>query len=271
MRNLLLIALTLLPAAARAQAPLDAIAGAWAIGAVSACSGAAYDATVRAADSPPSLTFRDRAGRANVEQVIAQRPGGFTTATLASPDVAPGTRWDYAAAGPDRFEVRNLATGRRFVLLRCTGPQATPHTTPRAAALPIPLFANPAELISWLLLHSGRGFDPGNVPATAPVFSPGLRAALESSYARSRRDDEPPCGAEGDILLSTQEDGAAQNIRLAVQATAPDRATVSASFDADGYHRDRRYMTVLLDGVWKLENILETDGGSLRRALDCRR
>jgi len=134
-----------------------------------------------------------------------------------------------------------------------------------------PTFTDPMALVTWLIEHSGRGFDYSNDAATVAVFSPGLRTALRASFARSRQRGEPPCGANDDIILSTQEGGAAQNLRLSAQTTAPDRTTVASSFDVDGYHRDKQFMTVNLGGVWKLENIVEIGEGSLRRSLDCRR
>jgi hypothetical protein len=146
--------------------------------------------------------------------------------------------------------------------------------TPAALARDVvaPTFNDPTSLVLWLIQHSaGRGLNVTDVPSTSNVFSPGLRAALTASFQRSRLRNEPPCGADGDIILETQEEGAVSNLRLSAQQTAPDRTIVAASFDVDGYHRAPRFMTVLLDGAWKVENIVSADGVSLRRALDCRR
>ena len=140
-----------------------------------------------------------------------------------------------------------------------------------AQAGPAPSFPDPVALVGWLLAHSGREFRPEDDSATATVFSPGLRAALRASFARSHQRNEPPCGADGDIILETQEGGRPSNVRLAAQRTEPDRVVVAASFDVDGYHRDSKFMTVQLDGVWKLENIVMAEGISLRRSLACQR
>lgn len=133
-----------------------------------------------------------------------------------------------------------------------------------------PTFTDPAALVTWLLQHSSRDFRPEDDNASDNVFSPGLRAALRATYLRSRQRNEPPCGANGDIILDTQEEGAPANLRVSVQPTGSDRVTVATSYDIAGYHRDRRYLTINLGGVWKLENIIEADGSSLRRSLDCR-
>ena len=135
---------------------------------------------------------------------------------------------------------------------------------------PAPSFSDPTVLVAWLIKNSGAGFNVMDETANAAVLTPGLRAALRVSLARSRQRNEPPCGANGDIILGTQEEGAAQNVRLSAEATAPDRQAVSASFDIVGSHRTLKYMTVLLDGAWKVENII-SEGVSLRRSLDCKR
>lgn len=134
-----------------------------------------------------------------------------------------------------------------------------------------PAFTDPVALVTWLIRNSGHGFQADDDATTASVFSPGLRATLRASLARSRQRNEPPCGADGDIILNSQEDGTPQNLRLSTRSTAPDRQTVTVSFDIVGYHRDRRFMTVLLDGTWKVDNIVDADGASLRRSLECRR
>lgn len=136
---------------------------------------------------------------------------------------------------------------------------------PRGAA---PTFSDQVALVTWLLQHSGRDFDFSKDAATPTVFSPGLRSAIRASLARSRQVNEPPCGADGDIVLATQEFGPAENMRISAQQTATDRVTVTTSFDVVGYHRDRRFLTVNMDGIWKVENI-EADGHSLRRLLAC--
>lgn len=119
--------------------------------------------------------------------------------------------------------------------------------------------------------NSGHSFNALDDAASTPVFSPGLRAGVRASLARARQTNDPPCGGDGDFILNTQENGVLRNVRLSAQATAADRRAVSASYDVDGYHRERRFMVVLLDGAWKLENIVEPTGASLRRALECRR
>ena len=139
------------------------------------------------------------------------------------------------------------------------------------AAPPTPTFTDPVALVTWLIQHSGRGFNYSDDGANGAVFSPGLRAALRASFARSRQRNETPCGADGDVILETQEGGPAQNLKLTAKPAAADRTTVAASFDVDGAHRTPQFMTVLLDGVWKVENIVRPDGTSLRRSLDCRR
>ena len=262
MVRLLLVLLVLLPAGARAQTLLDAVSGSWAIGSTAECGRSPYQWTVQASDTGTTIAFRDRTGRVNSERVDAQQQDGFTTTTVASPDVRAGTRWDYRAAGAG-FTVRNLSTGRQFTLVRCA-------TSGQQQAVAAPTFSDPVALIAWLIGHSGKGFNAVDDAATGNVFSPGLRQAVRAAMLRSRQRDEPPCGADGDIILDTQEDGETQNVRLSAQPTGPDRVTVAASFDVDGYHRDRRYMTVNLDGAWKLENIIESNGSSLRRSLDCR-
>ena len=109
---------------------------------------------------------------------------------------------------------------------RGTRAQAVPQPALLAQVGAIPTFTDPTALVTWLIEHSGqRGFNYANDADTANVFSPGLRAA----FARSRKVNEPPCGADGDIILDTQEGGAAQNVRLALHEAAPDRATVAAS------------------------------------------
>ena len=267
MRRALLIPLMLLSSAARAQGLLDGMGGAWAVGSTASCLRSPYALTVTTRDGSPVLSFRDRAGRVNDERVDSQQAEGVTTTTLRSPDVPPGTRWSYAAAGTEAFVVRNLSNGRQFTIVRCPG------STPRPAAAADgsnPTFSDPTALVAWLLQQSSQGVNFGDDTKNADVFSPGLRAALRASFARSRRDDAPPCGANGDIIRASQEDGRVENLRLSTQATAPDRATVAASFDVDGYHRNRRFMMVSLEGAWRLENIVEADGSSLRRSLDCR-
>ena len=112
-----------------------------------------------------------------------------------------------------------------------------------------PTFSDPLSLVTWLLQHSGRDFDYTKDSTTVNVFSPGLRTALRNSFAHSRQVNEPPCGANGDIILASQEIGPVTNLRLSVEHTASDRATVSASFDIMGYHRDRQFMTVILDSA----------------------
>ena len=138
-------------------------------------------------------------------------------------------------------------------------------------AAPAPTFNDPVALVGWLLRTSGHGFNALDDAADAPVFSPGLRAAVRASLTQARRTNDPPCGGDGDFILDTQENGVVRNVRLNAQATGTDRRAVSASYDVDGYHRERRFMVVLLDGAWKLENIVEANGRSLRRALGCGR
>lgn len=77
-----------------------------------------------------------------------------------------------------------------------------------ARAVSTPTFTDPAALVTWLIKsNNGRGFQFVDDAATAPVFSPGLRSALLASLTRSRQRNEPPWGADGDIILDTQEDG----------------------------------------------------------------
>jgi len=265
MRCLLTLAL-LLPACAHADPLLDTVAGTWAIGSTSNCARNPYEWTVLPSKLGARLTFRDRAGQTNTEQVDTDGQDGFTTTILSSPDVPAGTRWAYEAAGHGVVAVRNFGTGRQITLLRC----ALTGAVPKRTAGPAPTFAEPLALVAWLIGHSGRGFVAVDEVANETVFSPGLRAALRASLLRSRQRNEPPCGANGDIILDTQDGGTAQNLRLSVQPTAADRATVSASYDVDGFHRDRRYFAINLDRVWKLENIIEANVTSLRRSLDCR-
>ena len=142
-------------------------------------------------------------------------------------------------------------------------------TTTQAA--PAPTFNDPVALVTWLLRSSGHGFNALDDAASAPVFSPGLRAAVRASLAHARQTNDPPCGGNGDFILDTQENGLVRNVRLSAQSTAADRRAVSASYEVDGYQRKRSFMVVLLDGAWKLENIVEANGRSLRRALGCGR
>jgi len=77
-----------------------------------------------------------------------------------------------------------------------------------ARAVSTPTFTDPAALVTWLIKsNNGRGFQFVDDAATPPVFSPGLRSALLASLTRSRQRNEPPWGADGDIILDTQEDG----------------------------------------------------------------
>jgi hypothetical protein len=141
-----------------------------------------------------------------------------------------------------------------------------------ARAATAPTFSDPVALVTWLIQHSGgHGFQEQDDAASATVFSPGLRAAIRASFARSRQRNEPPCGADGDFILETQEDGPVTNLRVSSQPTASDRATVATSFDIVGYHRSPKFMAVLLDGAWKVENIVSAEGVSLRRSLACGR
>ena len=260
-----LAAMLLLPAGAKAQSVLAAVNGTWAIGSAAECARSPYEWSVQPSDGGTSIAFRDRTGRANTERVDAQQPDGFTTTTVSSPDVRAGTRWDYRRTGPDTFIVRNLATGRQFTLVRCA---AAAVAVPAVAT---PVFTDPVALITWLIGHSGRGFNATDDGSAVNVFSPGLRDAIRRSLLRSRQAGDVPCGLDGDILLDTQEEGIVRNLRLSAAPNGPDRVAVAASYEVDGYHRDRRYLTVNLDGAWKLENINESDGSSLRRLLDCRR
>ncbi|HEY0205172.1 MAG TPA: hypothetical protein VGC15_13600 [Acetobacteraceae bacterium] len=266
MRHALLAALILLPSAAPAQGLLDGMGGAWAIGSTASCVRSPYELTVTSRGANPVLSFRDQAGRVNDERVDSQREDGVSTTTLRSPDVPPGTRWTYAAMRTGAFVVHNLSNGKQFTIVRC--PSSVPR--PAAAGDNAPAFSDPTALVAWLLQQSSSGTNFTDDAKNADVFSPGLRAALRASAARSRREGAPPCGANGDIIRDSQETGRVENLRLSTQAAAPDRATVAASFDVDGYHRDRRFMAVNLDGAWKLENVIEADGSSLRRSLDCR-
>ena len=134
-------------------------------------------------------------------------------------------------------------------------------------AASVPTFDDPVALVGWLLRNSMHGFNGLNDAASAPVFSPGLRAAVRTSLARGRQLDGPSCGGDGDFILNTQENGDLSNVRLSAQPTAVDRRTVSASYDVDSYHREQQFMVVMLDVKWKLENIMEPSGKSLRRIL----
>ena len=121
--------------------------------------------------------------------------------------------------------------------------------------------------MTWLIGHSSHGFNPLNGAETVNVFSPGLRTAIRDNMQHSRQTDAPPCGADGDIILDTQDAGMVRGPDLTVQTTAPERVTVAGSYEVDEYHRDRRYMTVNLGGSWKLENIIESNNSSLRQSL----
>ena len=103
-----------------------------------------------------------------------------------------------------------------------------------AQAAPAPAFSDPVALVDWLLHNSGHGFNALDDAASAPVFSPGLRAGVRASLAQARRTNDPPCGGDGDFILNTQENGLLRNVRLSARATAADRRTVSASYDVDG-------------------------------------
>ena len=127
----------------------------------------------------------------------------------------------------------------------------------------------------WLIEHAGgRGFDGTDDRANAAVFSPslrtGLRTALRQSLVRGRQQGQPPCGANGDVVLDMQEYGPIQGLRLMTEKTESDRATVRATSEAVGYHRDLTLMAVRLNGAWMAENIVTADGHSLRRSLACR-
>ena len=72
-----------------------------------------------------------------------------------------------------------------------------------ARAAPAPTFVDPVALVDWLLHTSGHGFDPLGDTGSAPVFSPGLRAAVSASLAHARQTNDPPCGGNGDFILDT--------------------------------------------------------------------
>lgn len=134
-----------------------------------------------------------------------------------------------------------------------------------------PLFVDAGDLVRWLIGHAGgHGFDGTSDRANATVFSPGLRAAIRESLARSRQRGEPPCGANGDLVLDLQEYGEIRDLNLVTEKTDVDRATVRATFESVTYRRDLRFMAVRLDGIWMIENIVTSDGHSLRRSLGCR-
>ncbi len=266
-RHILLIALILLPSAARAQALSDVMGGSWAIGSTSNCLRSPYEFTVTTRDASTVLSFRDQAGRINDERLDYQWEDGVNTTTLRSPDVPPGTYWTYVLTRTRAFLVRNLSNGKQFTMVPCSIGAPRLFATVEGGD---PTFTDPTALVAWLLQQSSQGVNFGDASKNANVFSPGLRGALRASFAQSRREDSPPCGANGDIIRDSQENGRVENLRLSTQATAPDRATVAASFDVDGYHRNRRFMVVNLDGTWKLENIVEADGKSMRRSLECR-
>ena len=71
-----------------------------------------------------TFTFRDQAGQTDTEQVLERRPGGATTRTLASRrrgagGQPAGTRWDYHFQSDGSVRVRNLSSGKNFVLIKC--------------------------------------------------------------------------------------------------------------------------------------------------------
>ena len=71
-----------------------------------------------------TFTFRDQAGQTDTEQVLERRPGGATTRTLASRrrgagGQPAGTRWDYHFQPDGSVRVRNLSSGKNFVLIKC--------------------------------------------------------------------------------------------------------------------------------------------------------
>ena len=136
--------------------------------------------------------------------------------------------------------------------------------------VPTPTFTDPVALVTWLVTH-GEAVQYADDRTNGSLFSPGLRTAMRASLEKASRAKEVPCGLDGNVILECQECGPAQHLRVASQATAPDRATVSASFDIVGTPRSPRFMAVLLDGTWKIENIVNAEGGSLRRQLQCLR
>lgn len=269
MRLAVLVAVTMLPVAARAEGLLDGVAGTWAIGSAAACARSAYEWSVLLSGGGPSILFRDRTGRVNRERVDAHRSDGFTTTTTASPDVPAGTRWDYAAAGEGVFIVRNLSNGRQFALVRCAGAAVQPAAG-QAAMRMAPTFSDPVALVRWLIENSTHGFSIGDDAANANVASPGLRTALRESIRRAGQRGEVGC-LNADPIVGAQDEVTVRNLRLSAQATGPDRVKVTASFDASGTANSAQFLTVNLDGNWKLENIVGAGGFSLRRLLACDR
>ena len=265
-RRLPFLVLSFVAVNAYAQTSIESLDGVWAVDGPAACVTTPYRWLTSQSGDQTIVRFTDAANKVNVEQVVATQDRGFTTATLASPTVPVGARWDYTVQDRNLVLVRNLSNGRAFKLVRCVASLEQAAAVSTAA----PTFSDPLTLIAWLLANSGNGFEPLNDASTGNVFSPGLRDAVRSSVAHSRAVNEPPCGANGDFILETQEMGRPINTRLAVQTSAVDRAAVSASYDVDGHHRTRRYMVVNLGGAWKLENIQEANGSTLRRSLACR-
>lgn len=270
-----LVASTLLPLVVRAEGVLDGAAGAWAIGGGTACARSSYQLEVLPSGTGMTIRFRARSGRVNQERVDAQPGDGFTATTKASPDVPAGTRSEYTAGGPAVFVVRNLSSGRSFTLVRyptagarqALQQQAQPpiaRTVPTVG--PAPTFSDPVALVGWLVENSARGFNASDDTQNANVLSPGLRAALRASLQRARQRGEAPCGVDADIIRAVQDDVTLGNLRLAAEPTGPDRVRVTATYDLDGSWRSWQFLTVNLDGGWKVKSEGRGGRGELQPA-----
>lgn len=90
--------------------------GLWTIGPAAACPASSYFWTT----TNDKNQFRDQAGNIDDEQIISRRPDGFITQTVQSAKVQAGTQWNYRFVSNDSVEVRNLGTGKSFVLNRCS-------------------------------------------------------------------------------------------------------------------------------------------------------
>ena len=105
------------PSVSKAQMPVNIESGLWTTDITSVCPAKAYLWTMNG----DTTQFEDYSGNIDSEQIISRRPNGFITQTIKSSSVPSGTQWDYRFVGDERVEVRNLSTGKAFVLSRCPG------------------------------------------------------------------------------------------------------------------------------------------------------